>query len=83
MLIIAYNQFKIIMSEFPELENLEKQKLKRIVMPKDAKCYVCGRDYVKLRRYNEYCLCEKHYNQLDKYHKITDSTPRQRKKIRR
>ena len=42
MLITAYNQFKIIMSEFPELENLEKQKLKRIVMPKDAKCYVCG-----------------------------------------
>ena len=41
------------------------------------------RNYVKLRRYNEYCLCEKHYNQLDKYHKITDSTPRQRKKIRR
>ena len=25
MLIIAYDQFKIIMSEFPELENLEKQ----------------------------------------------------------
>ena len=82
MLIIAYNQFKIIMSEFPELENLEKQKLKRIVMPKDAKCYVCGcgRDYIKLRRYNEYCLCEKHFNQLNKYHKIIDSTPRQRKK---
>ena len=64
------------MNEFPELENLEKQKLKRIVMPKDAKC--CG--YIKLRRYNEYCLCEKHFNQLDKYHKIIDSTPRQRKK---
>lgn len=76
MLIIVYDQFKIIMNEFPELENLEKQKLKRIVMPKDAKC--CGCDYIKLRRYNEYCLCEKH--QLDKYHKIIDSTPRQRKK---
>lgn len=70
------------MKEFIELENLEKKPQKREVMPKDAICYVCGkgRDYIRLRKYNEYCLCEKHYNQVDKYHKITDPSPRTRKK---
>lgn len=70
------------MNDFKELENLEKKSQKREVMPKDAVCYVCGkgRDYIRLRKFNEYCLCEKHYNQLEKYHKITDPTPRERKK---
>ena len=69
------------MCEFKELENLQKDgsKLKR--MSDDAVCYVCGvdRSESRLRRFNDYCLCEKHYNQLDKYGKITDSTSRQHK----
>lgn len=70
------------MNDFKELENLEKVKTRRVKMPNDATCYVCGctRNEARFRRYNEYCLCEKHYNQLERYHKITDPTPRQHKK---
>lgn len=66
---------------FEELENLTKSKDKRIVMPRDAKCYVCGSDRTttRLRRYNQYCLCSKHYLQLEKFHRITDSLPIQHK----
>lgn len=66
---------------FEELENLPKENGRRINMPEDAKCYVCGSDRStsRLRRYNNYCLCEKHYNQLEKYHKIIDASPRKNK----
>ena len=50
------------MNDFKELENLEKVKTRRVKMPNDATCYVCGctRNEARFRRYNEYCLCEKH-----------------------
>lgn len=69
------------MKNFDELKNLVKRKEKRHLLPKDAVCYVCGqtKDEGRLRAYNEYVLCEKHYNQLEKYHSIVDSTPRQHK----
>lgn len=69
-------------SEFKELENLEKDNSKRKRLPNNSVCYVCGKDksYIKLRRFNEYCLCEKHYNQLINNHKITDPSPRKHKK---
>lgn len=69
------------MCEFKELENLQKDGSKRKRMSDDATCYVCGvdRSESRLRRFNDYCLCEKHYNQLNKYGKITDSTSRQHK----
>lgn len=67
---------------FEELENLEKQEGKRKQFPKNAKCYVCGDTYnnIRLRRFNNYCLCTKHYMQLIKYKKITDPTSRQHRK---
>lgn len=70
------------MRDFKELENLEKIKTKRVRMPDDVTCYVCGcnRSQARFRRYNEYYLCEKHYSQLEKYHKIIDPTPRKHKK---
>lgn len=66
---------------FEELENLTKDSSKRMVMPKDAKCYVCNNNKTtaRLRRFNQYCLCTKHYLQLEKYHKITDPLPTQHK----
>ena len=70
------------MNDFKELENLEKVKTRRVKMPNDVTCYVCGctRNEARFRKYNEYCLCEKHFLQLEKHHKITDHTPRQHKK---
>lgn len=66
---------------FEELTDLEKDSSKRVTMPKNAVCYVCGtsREETRIRRYNEYCFCEKHYAQLEKYHRITDSSPRKHK----
>ena len=64
------------------LTGLKKDKSPRKNLPKDAKCCVCncGRDEVRLRRFNEFIVCEKHYNQLEKYGKITDPSPRKHKK---
>lgn len=66
------------MNDFSNLEGLELIKSSRKVMPKDAICYVCGttRTEGRLRRFNEYCMCEKHYHQMIKSHKITDPTKR-------
>ena len=51
-------------------------------MPKNAVCFVCGaiKDEIRFRRYNEYALCEKHFQQMVKYQKITDETKRVHKK---
>lgn len=70
-----------ISEKIKNLENLKQTKNKRVVMPKDAVCYVCGasKSEARMRRYNEFCLCEKHYNQMDKYQKIIDPTPRKHK----
>lgn len=65
-----------------ELTGLKKDNSPRKRLPTDAKCCVCGcgRDETRIRRFNEFILCEKHYCQLEKYGKITDKTPRQHKK---
>ena len=65
-----------------ELSGLKKDKSPRKRLPENAICCVCGcgRDEVKLRRFNEFIVCEKHYNQLEKYGKITDKSPRKHKK---
>lgn len=63
-------------------ENLVKEKQVRRRIPDDCTCEVCGisKKEGRLRRFNEYVVCEKHYNQLDKYGKITDPTEREHKK---
>ena len=65
-----------------ELSGLKKDKSPRKRLPENAICCVCGcnRDEVRLRRFNEFIVCEKHYNQLEKYGKITDKSPRKHKK---
>lgn len=70
------------MSDFSILEGLTLIKSPRTTMPKDATCFVCGmtRQEGRLRRFNEYCMCEKHYRQMVKQHKITDPTKRIHKK---
>ena len=70
-----------IQEKVKELENLKQIKSTRHQMPNDAVCYICGTDRkeARMRRYNEFCLCEKHYAQMEKYQKITDPTPRKHK----
>lgn len=70
------------MNDFSNLEGLELVKSPRKLMPADAVCYVCGttKSEGRLRRFNEYCMCEKHYRQMVKNHKITDPTKRIHKK---
>ena len=69
------------MEDFSELKGLTKTNFKRVEMPKDAVCYVCKspRSYCRLRKFNEFCLCEKHFCQVEKG-EITDPTPRVHKK---
>ena len=66
---------------------LEKKNLVKIPQPRkrienSAVCCVCGcnSSEIKLRRFNEYIVCKKHYDQLEKYGQIIDSTPRVHKK---
>lgn len=70
------------MTNILELSGLKKDKSPRKRLPEDAVCCVCGcgRDEVRIRRFNEFIVCEKHYNQLEKYGKITDKSPRKHKK---
>ena len=70
------------MANILEVKNIQKIKQPRTKLPADAKCEVCGctKEDIKLRRFNDYIVCLKHYNQLDKYGQITDPTPRQHKK---
>ena len=65
-----------------KVENLIKEKKVRTRIANDAKCEVCGqtKEEGKLRRFNEYILCEKHNKQLEKYGKITDPSPIKHKK---
>lgn len=65
-----------------ELENLKKDNSPRIKLPENAVCCVCGstKHDVRMRRFNEFIVCAKHYNQLEKYGKITDKTPTKHKK---
>lgn len=65
------------MCDFKELEGLQRIKDRRRQLPDDAVCYVCGtpKNETRMRRYNEYCLCAKHFNQLEKYKKIIDPSP--------
>jgi hypothetical protein len=65
-----------------EETNLIKEKRPRKRIPENSVCCVCGAQMqeFKLRRFNDYIVCEKHYNQLEKYGKITDPTIRKHKK---
>ena len=65
-----------------KVENIVKEKKVRTRIANDAKCEVCGqtKEEGKLRRFNEYILCEKHNKQLEKYGKITDPSPIKHKK---
>ena len=70
------------MNDISKLSNLIKQHQPRKRIPNDSTCEVCGCDSseIKLRRFNQYIVCTKHYNQLEKYGKIIDSSPVQHKK---
>lgn len=70
------------MGDWSKLIGLKLIPSKRIEMPKNAVCFVCGatKDEIRFRRYNEYALCEKHFQQMVKYQKITDETKRVHKK---
>ena len=65
------------MNDITKLNGLKRIKTKRERMPDDAVCCVCGtpKSQTKMRRYNEYYLCAKHFQQMDRYTKITDPTP--------
>lgn len=65
-----------------EVRDLQKEQRVRRRIPDDAICEVCGcsKSEEKLRRFNDYIVCDKHYNQLDRYGRITDKTPRKHKK---
>ena len=65
------------MSNIFDEVNIKKDNSPRKKLPEDATCCVCGlgRKDIKIRRFNEYILCTKHYNQLAKYGKITDKSP--------
>lgn len=64
-----------------EKKNLKKITQPRTKLPENAVCEVCGcnNKEIKLRRFNEYIVCIKHYNQLDKYGEITDISCRKHK----
>lgn len=70
-----------ISEKIKNLDGLKRVKQRREKMPEDACCYICGADRstIRLRKYNEYILCEKHFNQMDKFQKITDPTSREHK----
>lgn len=60
--------------EILSLDNVTKTNQRRKAIPENAICEVCGvsKKERKLRRFNDYILCVKHYNQLEKYGKIID-----------
>lgn len=60
------------MNDISKLSNLIKQHQPRKRIPNDSTCEVCGCDSseIKLRRFNQYIVCTKHYNQLEKYGKL-------------
>lgn len=66
-----------------EIENLVKEKRVRKRIPDECVCEVCGstKGEGNLRRFNDYIVCEKHYNQLDRYGKITDPSKIKHKKL--
>ena len=67
-----------------EVTGIVKEKRPRKRIPEESVCEVCGAPLggsVKLRMFNDYIVCEKHYNQLNNYGKITDSSPRKHKKV--
>lgn len=70
------------MIDVTKLKGLKLIKSTRTEMPKDAVCCVCGatRQEGRFRRFNEYCMCEKHFMQMINYEKITDSSKRVHKK---
>ena len=65
-----------------EVRDLQKEQRVRRRIPDDAVCEVCGcsKSEGNLRRFNDYIVCDKHYNQLDRYGRITNKTPRKHKK---
>lgn len=70
------------MIDISKLNGLKLIKSTRTEMPKDATCCVCGetRQEGRFRRFNEYCMCEKHFVQMINYEKITDPSKRVHKK---
>ncbi len=66
-----------------KIENLVKEKRVRKRIPDECVCEVCGstKGEGNLRRFNDYIVCEKHYNQLDRYGKITDPSKIKHKKL--
>ena len=55
-----------------EVTGIVKEKRPRKRIPEGSVCEVCGAPLggpVKLRMFNDYIVCEKHYNQLNKYGK--------------
>lgn len=73
--------YYINMIDISKLKGLKLIKSTRTEMPKDAVCCVCGttREEGRLRRFNEFCMCEKHFMQMIKYKEITDSSKRKHK----
>lgn len=70
------------MCDILEQTNLVKEKRPKKRIPENSYCCVCGcsNKEFKLRRFNDYIVCVKHYNQLEKYGRITDKTVREHKK---
>lgn len=67
-----------------EVTGIIKEKRPRKRIPEGSVCEVCGAPLggpVKLRMFNDYIVCDKHYEQLNKYGKITDPSPRKHKKV--
>lgn len=70
------------MIDVSKLKGLKLIKSTRTEMPKNATCCVCGttKEEGRLRRFNEFCMCEKHYMQMINHEEITDPTKRKHKK---
>jgi len=62
--------------EIMSLKDVKKVQEPRTRFADNAVCELCGctRADTKLRKFNGYILCSKHYQQLKKYGKITDPT---------
>ena len=65
-----------------DVRGLQKEIRVRKRIPDNSVCEVCGisKSEGTLRRFNDFIVCEKHYNQLDKYGQITDKSARKHKK---
>lgn len=68
-----------------KVRNLVKEKRVRKRIPDECACEVCGstKEEGKLRRFNDYIVCEKHYDQLNKYGKITDTSKKNIKSLQK